>query len=207
MLSNKSRSLKTRSDAPHNTVIGDVDGVFAINRKLTLVPRPDMGDREIHCIGPESTNAANVSPLPFWSVAFANLMEGFVLYGAAVHPNAFPVELFRTGHDVSQPDEIFQPRRLRAVVASPTEHPEQPPGETAVAGFVESDGVTPAGAVRRSVRRLWNSIAAFWADWRREREMKKAVYALAEFDDRILRDMGICHRSEIERAVRQGRYF
>ena len=35
-----------------------------------------------------------------------------------------------------------------------------------------------------------------------EREIKKAVTALREFDDRTLRDMGIPHRSQIEQVVR-----
>jgi uncharacterized protein YjiS (DUF1127 family) len=222
MLSNNSRSLKARPDDPHNAVIGhdapidDVDGVPAANHKLALVPRRDLGAREIHSIGPESTNETNGPPLSFWSVVFASCMEGFVLYGASVHPNAFPIELFRTGDNVSQPDEIFQPRGLRAVVASSanagevaTPHREQPSGNAAVAsvdaGFFESDGVKPAGVIRRSARRFWNLIAGVRAHWRREREIKKAVYALAEFDDRTLRDMGIRDRCQIERTVRQGR--
>jgi uncharacterized protein YjiS (DUF1127 family) len=222
MLSNNSRSLKTRLDDPHNRVnghdapIGDVDRVFAVNHKLTLVPRPDLGNGKIHVIGPELTNDANGPPLSLWSVVFTYLMEGFVLYGASVHPNAFPIEMFRTGDNVSQPDEIFQPRGLRAVVASSanagevaTPQPEQASGSTAVAsvdaGFFESDGVEPAGIVRRSARRFWNVIAGVGAHWRREREIKRAVYALAEFDDRTLRDMGIRDRCQIERTVRQGR--
>jgi uncharacterized protein YjiS (DUF1127 family) len=220
MLSNNSRSAKIRPDDPHNAVIDHdapiVDSVFAANHKLTLVPRPDLGDGKIHVIGPEPTNEANGPPLPFWSVVFANCMEGLVLYGASVHPNAFPVELLRTGDNVSHPDEIFQPRGLRAVVASSanaaevaTPHREQTSGNTALAsvdaGFFEADGVKPSGIVRGSARRLWNLIAGFGADWRREREIRKAVYALAEFDDRTLRDMGISDRSQIERTVRQGR--
>ena len=78
MLSNNSRSLKTRPDDPHNSVIGqdapigDVDGIFAANHKavshkLTLVPRPDLGVGKIHVIGPESTNEANGPPLSLWS--------------------------------------------------------------------------------------------------------------------------------------------
>jgi uncharacterized protein YjiS (DUF1127 family) len=230
MLSNISRSSNTRPDDPHNAVAGpdapidhdapidNVDGVFAAKRKLALVPRPDLGAREIHAIGRDSTNEANNPPLPFWSVVFTNLMEGLVLYGASVHPNAFPIELFRTGDNVSQPDEIFRPRGLHTVVASSANagesaalapHREQPSGNTAVAsvesGFFESEGVKPAGGVRRSARRFWNLIAGVRAHWRREREIKKAVYALAEFDDRTLRDMGIPDRSQIERTVRQGR--
>jgi len=49
---------------------------------------------------------------------------------------------------------------------------------------------------------LYADAAAFWAYWRREREVKKAVEALAQFDDRTLRDMAISSRSEIEQAVR-----
>jgi uncharacterized protein YjiS (DUF1127 family) len=37
---------------------------------------------------------------------------------------------------------------------------------------------------------------------RREREIKKAVAALAKLDDRTLRDLGIPQRSQIEQVVR-----
>jgi uncharacterized protein YjiS (DUF1127 family) len=37
---------------------------------------------------------------------------------------------------------------------------------------------------------------------RREREIKKAVAALAKLDDRTLRDIGIPQRSQIEQVVR-----
>jgi len=52
---------------------------------------------------------------------------------------------------------------------------------------------------------IWRAVAGGWAKWRREREIKKAVAALAEQDDRMLRDMGIPHRSRIERILRYGR--
>jgi uncharacterized protein YjiS (DUF1127 family) len=59
----------------------------------------------------------------------------------------------------------------------------------------------------RSSRRHWltrpcSSIANRWAQWRREREIKKTVGALVELDDRTLRDIGIPHRSQIEELVR-----
>src|SRR5882757_3403869 len=53
-----------------------------------------------------------------------------------------------------------------------------------------------------SARRISSGI---WTNWRRERAIKRAVYALAEFDDRTLREMGIPQRSQIERTVRHGR--
>ncbi len=69
---------------------------------------------------------------------------------------------------------------------------------------------SPAQEVNRSDRsgwlsRIWRAIASRWAKWRREREIKEAVAALAEFDDRTLRDIGILDRSRIEQAARYGR--
>jgi uncharacterized protein YjiS (DUF1127 family) len=47
-----------------------------------------------------------------------------------------------------------------------------------------------------------STVASRWTQWRREREIKKAVAALLALDDRTLRDIGIPHRSEIEQVVR-----
>jgi uncharacterized protein YjiS (DUF1127 family) len=44
-------------------------------------------------------------------------------------------------------------------------------------------------------------IAAFWNDWRNEREIERAVRRLARLDDNTLRDLGIRDRSEIEFTV------
>jgi uncharacterized protein YjiS (DUF1127 family) len=52
---------------------------------------------------------------------------------------------------------------------------------------------------------IWRGIARRWANRHREREVKEAVAALAEYDDRTLRDMGIPSRSQIEQIVRHGR--
>ena len=54
---------------------------------------------------------------------------------------------------------------------------------------------------------IWRAIARRWAKWRREREIKKAVTALAEYDDRTLRDVGIPDRSQIEQIVRYDRDY
>jgi uncharacterized protein YjiS (DUF1127 family) len=141
-------------------------------------------------------------------------MEGFVLYGASIHPNGFPVELPRLEDHVARPAEELPPPRERPAVvpnsAGPTAaHIEQTPGDAGVTfadvGLLEFGAATSAGAVRRMTRRVWNLITGFWADWRREREVKKAVRDLAELDDRTLRDMGIPQRSLIERTIRHGR--
>jgi uncharacterized protein YjiS (DUF1127 family) len=52
---------------------------------------------------------------------------------------------------------------------------------------------------------IWRGIASRRAKWRREREIRKAVAALATHDDRLLRDMGFPHRSQIEQVLRHGR--
>jgi len=54
---------------------------------------------------------------------------------------------------------------------------------------------------------IWRAIARRWAKSRREREIKKAVTALAEYDDRTLRDVGIPDRSQIEQIVRYDRDY
>src|SRR5882672_23503 len=223
MSSNNSLTAKTWSGNRHDALSGrdvpieDIDGVFAAHRRPALVSRPDSSGRRIPSIGPESAKEADHPPLSSWSVVFAHLMESYVLYGSSLYPNAFPVELPRMDYKGPQPaDAMSPPRGPRAVApysASPGEvaaaHLEQTSGSAGVAfvdvGLLDSEGATSVGVVRRTARRLWNLTAGFWANWRREREIKKAVCALAEFDDRTLRDMGIRQRSEIERTVRHGR--
>jgi uncharacterized protein YjiS (DUF1127 family) len=46
------------------------------------------------------------------------------------------------------------------------------------------------------------SLRTLLARGRRERDIKKAVAALAKLDDRTLRDIGIPQRSQIEQVVR-----
>jgi uncharacterized protein YjiS (DUF1127 family) len=225
MSSNNSRAAKTWPGNRHDTLSGrdvpieDIDGVSAAHRRPALVPLPDSSARRIPSVGPESAKEADRPPLSFWSVVFENLMESFVLYGSSLHPNAFPVELPRMDHNIPQPaDEMPPPRGPRAVVpysASPGEvaaaHLKKMSGDLRIvsveSGFVKSDGGAPVGVIRRRARELWNLTAGLWTDWRHEREIKRAVRALAEFDDRTLRDMGIGDRAQIELTVRHGRDF
>jgi hypothetical protein len=51
----------------------------------------------------------------------------------------------------------------------------------------------------------WRATAKRWTIWRREWDIKAAVAALSDHDDRTLQDMGIPHRSQIEQIVRNGR--
>jgi uncharacterized protein YjiS (DUF1127 family) len=80
--------------------------------------------------------------------------------------------------------------------------------ETRHAWSLDSNVIRPSRAVApdavgfRWLASLKEAILSFHAHWQREREIRKAIAALTEFDDRTLRDMGIPSRSEIEHAVR-----
>ncbi|HMF69429.1 MAG TPA: DUF1127 domain-containing protein [Phyllobacterium sp.] len=209
----------------HDVPIEYIDGgAVPANHKLAPVSRADLTNSSARKIPPIVTEAVKETDRPrllSWSTTYANLMESFVLYGASVHPNAiFPIELFRVDPSLSQSADISPPRG-RGVshsgkpqeVAPKLEHDvnRNTSGETEVvsvdADFFESDNITSVGVVRGSARRSWNLIAGLWTYWRRERQIKKAVAALAEFDDRTLRDIGIQNRFHIEYTVRHGRDY
>jgi uncharacterized protein YjiS (DUF1127 family) len=180
-MSNQSRAFRSKAFDRSDGVGGDDDRYArrGAGRKLELVSSSDFIESGVWEILPNAAEpvAEEVgrSGGPSWSAAFAWIMEGFLLYGASLHPNsAFPIELLPAKRDIPQ------------AAATPRE-----PGPAA-----------SAGVVRRATRRSRGFIAVAWAQWCREREIKKAVFALSEFDDRTLRDMGIPSRSRIEHVVR-----
>lgn len=226
-MSNLSLASKARTSNRQHALSGrdlpieHIDDAHVANHKPALVPRPDLPNsnaREILSIAAEPAKETDRSPLALWSAVFAEFMEGVILYGASLHPNAsFPIERFRSDRNISQSSDISPPRGLDAVVpssANPQETVTQfeydknrnASGESklssADAGLHEFDGAASLGGVRRSARWSCNLITGLWTYWRREREIKRAVYALERFDDRTLRDMGIHHRSQIEQTVR-----
>ena len=56
------------------------------------------------------------------------------------------------------------------------------------------------------VKKCWQDVRIFWAYLRRERRIRKAAVQLSQFDDRLLRDMGI-DQCRIEHAVSYGRDY
>jgi uncharacterized protein YjiS (DUF1127 family) len=74
--------------------------------------------------------------------------------------------------------------------------------DAGLAEFYSSASFTDRSNHRHWLTSPCSTVASRWAQWRREREIKKAVTALLELDDRTLRDIGIPHRSEIEQVVR-----
>jgi hypothetical protein len=160
-----------------NARVENVDGAIVERHKPAPISHSGVVSSNVRKSRSIVTEAAETDGprLTSWSTAPAHLIEGFVLYGASVHPNAvFPIETFRVDRNMSQLGHV-----------SPSY------GSEAIGAYA-----------RWSWKECWNLIATPWAHWRREREIKKAVVAMEGFDDLTLRRMGICHRSQIEHTVR-----
>ena len=144
---------------------------------------------------------AEADGAPGWGAAVLTfVMEGFALYGAALHPNAaFSIE--------EAPTTAFA-------------RPPRPAGRPPHAVTHEQGGlqrstnvnaVEPERAAWADLRpqRHWSwwaalgeTVAVLLTHWRREREIERAVAALAKYDEHTLRDLGINGRADIERVVR-----
>jgi uncharacterized protein YjiS (DUF1127 family) len=181
-MSNQSRAFQTNAFDRSDGFRDDENGHarHSAGRKLELVSRSDFVDSSAWENFPNAADhvaETDRSSDSQWSTTFAWMMEGFLLYGASLHPtSAFPTELFRTERNIPQPARVSPSRR--------------------------SGSVASTGVVRRLARQSRRFVTGVWINWRREREIKRAVSALAQFDDRSLRDMGIPSRSSIEHVVR-----
>jgi len=136
----------------------------------------------------------------FWWQLVFSLMEGFALYGAALHPTAaMPV------HTILAAARNRQPAADAGEPPQPA--PSSPGAEAESTGnVVELDRVRPRDARPERhwtwLRAAGETVSALTAQLRREREIRRAIAALQDLDDRTLRDLGICSRSEIEWTVR-----
>jgi uncharacterized protein YjiS (DUF1127 family) len=135
----------------------------------------------------------------WWGLVFA-VMEGFALYGAALHPTAaMPVHaiLAATRDRPPPPDDGEPPEPVQSSASTEAASTDK---------LVKLDRVRRLEAQpqphRNWLRAAGEKVAALPAQLRREREIGRAVAALNELDDRSLRDLGICSRSEIEWTVR-----
>ena len=157
-----------------------------------------------------------ISPLVYWF-----FLEGFALYGAAVHGLATSAFTAITDEVVARrpPELSWRKRRKSISLVSSAARAEM--------AVLESEGAVDrraSGSGMPSVRdaaagefdryrfvhpgwlnSTWRAIATRWANWRREREINKIATAVAEYDDRVLRDMGFSNRSQIKQIVRNGR--
>jgi len=160
----------------------------------TRAPRLDLTEVNAPpAMTPTMTRADRRNTGP-WPSIFTFLMEGFALYGASygsygalLNDATSPAE-----PSARQPEKIspFERRKFISIVSTSAS-----PGVT----------VSERETCRNWLARPWRAIASRRAHWRRQREIKKAIAALTKLDDGTLRDIGIPHRSQIERVVRYGR--
>jgi hypothetical protein len=156
-------------------------------------------------------------PPPFWF-----FLEGFALYGASLYGFATPPVTAITGEvDDRQHQKAAGSGRQKSItLVSPTAPARitvlrrEAVDRTAFGARPPSSDILafPARGLEQYqiVRPGWlaivrGAVASRWAKWRHEREVRKAVAALAGYDDRTLRDMGILDRAYIEQRVRAGR--
>ncbi|MBT1510144.1 DUF1127 domain-containing protein [Bradyrhizobium sp. SRL28] len=163
--------------------------------RQTPAARPDV---------PESSSAAistiaraGNAPTSLWWSVLASFTEGFGAYGVALYPTAdFPVQAIL----VARKDSLRHPGS-RELTATGHEHETDLLSKNIrLGGGSELDPRAPRH--RNLLALIYDTAAALWAHWRREREIKRAVAELAQFDNRTLRDMGITSRSDIEHLVR-----
>jgi len=155
----------------------------------------------------------------------SSFIEGFALFAMLHLPATSAIESYSTEAKAEQPEKSFtrERRRYLAIVSSST-RPEVTGSElenetnrtgsgsgapSADASPAEFYGASSFKGERSNDRnwptKPWSAVAGRWRHWHHEREIKQAVATLVELDDRTLRDIGISHRSQIERAARYGR--
>ena len=161
----------------------------------TPAARPDLPESGSSAIS-TITRVGNAPTSLWWSV-LASFAEGFGAYGVALYPTGdIPVQAILLARR-----ESLQHPRSREPAVPGHEHEADLLSENVRFGSGSARGARPPWH-RNLLALIHDMGAALRAHWRREREIKRAVVALAQFDDRTLRDMGIAGRSQIEHVVR-----
>ena len=171
----------------------------------------------------EARQATAQAETPWLSVLWL-IFEGYSLYGASLHGLA-ATAVTTANSEVGAQRSREIPRRERrksiSLISSSARggltvvEREDAIERTASGNWLPSVGhgrETPARDASRYrfvhpgwLTMIWRAIAGWRAERRRERKIRKAVAELAECDDRVLRDMGFPHRSQIEQILRNGR--
>jgi len=206
---------------PHALLIGARDGRGLLPERSEQIPEPS----ETAAKPLPATRLAMGRADATWQSVLWFFLEGFALYGASLHWVATTaVTAIASEVDARQRQKPARSERQRSIsFVSSAARPEITVlGREDAIDRIAFGGVPSSrdgfASLAREVDRyrfvhpswlamIWRAIASQWAKRRREREIKKAVTALAEFDDRTLRDMGIPHRSQIEQIVRGGREY
>ena len=184
-----------------------------------LTPTEEISKGEANLL--PGARPAIAQPDAIWPSVYWFLLEGFAAYGASLHGFATSAVTAITNEvDALRPPELSWRKRRKSIsLVSSAARAEMAvlESEDAVDRIAFGSGIpSTRDAAAHEVDRyrfvhpgwlamIWRATASRWAKWRREREVKKAVAALAQYDGRTLRDMGILHRSQIEQIVRNGR--
>ncbi|HWL74531.1 MAG TPA: DUF1127 domain-containing protein, partial [Burkholderiaceae bacterium] len=175
-------------------VCGVLSGDSGIARQPAAAS-PDLPEPSPAAIS--TTARAGYVPTSLCLSVLAAFAEGFGAYSVALYPTAdIPLQAILLARK-----ESLQHPGSRELPATGRGHEADLLSENILLGNGSTLGA-PLPWHRNLPALIYDTAAALWAHWRREREIKKAVVALAQFDDRSLRDMGIASRSEIEQVVR-----
>jgi len=212
-------------------MLNSQSAIAAVRRHSTPEQASRVAARDSRDILPELTSAESSEANPAMAQADATrlsmfwlFLEGFAVYGASL-PGFATTAVTAISSEVGARRPLELSRRQRRQSASPVPSSarvemtvlerEDAIDRTSFGKRIPSrrDGRQfPAGKADRYrfvhpgwLSMIWRAIASGWAERRREREIQRAVAALADYDDRMLLDMGISHRSQIEQIVRNGR--
>ena len=188
---NRFAGLHPQMGASVCTVLSDDSGIA----RQTRAARPDLP--ESGAAATSTIARAGYAPTSLWWSVLASFAEGFGAYSLALYPTAaIPAQAILVARK-----ESLQHPGSRELTATGHEHETDLLSEDIRSGSGSTlDARRPR--LRNLLALIYDTAVAFWAHRRREREIKRAVVALAQFDDRTLRDMGIASRSEIEHVVR-----
>jgi uncharacterized protein YjiS (DUF1127 family) len=184
-----------------NDATGDVPAVITLfDRSGVAWEGSEPADRPASNSRPVAIPEVAVAdgPTDYFGWAFTFVIEGFAAYGACYSTLVMPIEDI-----LASAEENASLSSIRGSRAAPHRDAAGPPsGRSNVIEFVP---VTRCP--RRPLRWSWlgslrETVVTLWNCWLLERELKRAVAALARLDDRTLRDLGIADRSLIEQTVR-----
>ena len=210
-------------------MLNSQSAIAAVRRHSTPEQASRVAARDSREILPELTSAESSEANPAMAQADATrlsmfCLEGFAVYGASL-PGFATTAVTAISSEVGARRPLELSRRQRRQSASPVPSSarvemtvlerEDAIDRTSFGKRIPSrrDGRQfPAGKADRYrfvhpgwLSMIWRAIASGWAERRREREIQRAVDAVADYDDRLLRDMGFSYRSQIEQIVRNGR--
>lgn len=201
------KSVARPHDVPNCGSSAELCDSSSVEENTTRAPQLDSSDKQ--------SSLGVVSPIDrAFAALLSSFAEGFTLFAMA-HVSMMPFdESCPSEATAEQLEEVSARERPKFLTIVSSTQPEVTKSELGSGTgrtrprfkALSPDASLAEGSNARNwLARSCSVIVNRWRHWRREREIKKAVAALVEFDDRTLRDIGIPDRSQIEDAVRYGK--